>query len=177
MNSSSIQYTILSMIIGIHLLLLLLLLSSIILPSIRVWATEGLLSSQHLTNANIFDEIKYKFVAAAMCKGNNVTGTFNQNTGAANHHPISNVVYNARGDEIINSNSKLNKDCFFDQRINYSFHNNVESFNNIKGINNNTDSFNNNTGSFNNDKNLNENIGSLNNNKGSFNNFNNFNTK
>jgi hypothetical protein len=51
----------------------------------------------------------------------------------------------------------------------YSFHNNANSFNDIKGINNNTDSFNNNTGSFNNDKNLNENIGSLNNNKGAFN--------
>ena len=51
----------------------------------------------------------------------------------------------------------------------YSFHNNADSFNNNKGINNNTDSFNNNTGSFNNDKNLNENTGSLNNNKGSFN--------
>ena len=51
----------------------------------------------------------------------------------------------------------------------YSFHNNVGSFNDNKGINNDTDSFNNNTGSFNNDKNLKENIGSLNNNKGSFN--------
>ena len=103
MNSSSMQYTILWMIIGIYVSVLLLL-SSIILPSIRVWATEGLLSLQRVSSA---------------------------------------------------------------------FHNNVGSFNNIKGINNNTDSFNNNTGSFNNDKNLNENTGSLNNNKGAFN----FNTK
>src|SRR5919198_6575497 len=112
MNSSSMPYTILWMIIGIYVSVLLLL-SSIILPSIRVWATEGLLSLQRVSSA---------------------------------------------------------------------FHNNVGSFNNIKvnnikGINNNTDSFNNNTGSFNNDKNLNENTGSLNNNKGAFNNFNNFNTK
>ena len=55
------------------------------------------------------------------------------------------------------------------QHFSSPFHNNVESFNDIKGINNNTDSFNNNTGSFNNDKNLKENIGSLNNNKGAFN--------
>ena len=93
MNSSSMPYTILSVIIGIYLSVLLLSLSSIIIfPSIRVWATEG-----------------------------------------------------------------------------YSFHNNADSFNKNKGINNNTDSFNNNTGSFNNDKNLRDNIGSLNNNKGSFN--------
>src|SRR5919197_5014736 len=99
MNSSSMQYTILSVIIGIYVSVLLLL-SSIILPSIRVWATEGLLSLQHVSSA---------------------------------------------------------------------FHNNVGSFNDNKGINNDTDSFNNNTGSFNNDKNLNENTGSLNNNKGPFN--------
>jgi hypothetical protein len=103
MNSSSMQYTILSVIIGIYVSVLLLFSSIIILPSIRVWATEGLLSLQHVISST------------------------------------------------------------------YSFHNNVGSFNDINGINNNTDSFNNNTGSFNNDKNLKENIGSLNNNKGSFN--------
>jgi hypothetical protein len=91
MKSSSLPYTILVVIIGIYVSVSLLS-TNIILPSIRVWATEG-----------------------------------------------------------------------------YSFHNNADSFNNNKGINNNTDSFNNNTGSFNNDKNLKENIGSLNNNKGSFN--------
>ena len=95
------QYTILWMIIGIYVSVLLLL-SSIILPSIRVWATEGSLSQHVISSA-------------------------------------------------------------------YSFHNNVGSFNDINGINNNTDSFNNNTGSFNNDKNLKENIGSLNNNRGAFN--------
>jgi hypothetical protein len=101
-SSSSMQYTILSVIIGIYVSVLLLL-SSIILPSIRVWATEGLLSLQHVISSA------------------------------------------------------------------YSFHNNVGSFNDINGINNDTDSFNNNTGSFNNDKNLRDNVGSLNNNKGSFN--------
>ena len=90
------------MIIGIYVSVLLLLFSSIILPSIRVWATEGLFSQHVIISA-------------------------------------------------------------------YSFHNNVGSFNDINGINNNTDSFNNNTGSFNNDKNLKENIGSLNNNRGAFN--------
>src|SRR5919198_14213 len=102
MNSSSMSYTILWMIIGIYVSVLLLL-SSIILPSIKVWATEGLLSLQHVISSA------------------------------------------------------------------YSFHNNVGSFNDNKGINNDTDSFNNNTGSFNNDKNLKENTGSLNNNKGAFN--------
>jgi hypothetical protein len=85
MNSSSMSYTILSMIIGIFVsvLLLSLLSSIIILPSIRVWATEGLFS-QHVisstysfhNNVESFNDIKGV---------NNNTDSFNNNTGSFNN--------------------------------------------------------------------------------------------
>jgi hypothetical protein len=83
MNSSSMQYTILSMIIGIYVSVLLLS-SIIILPSIKVWATEGSLSSQHLisnaysfhNNVDSFNDIKGI---------NNNTDSFNNNTGSFNN--------------------------------------------------------------------------------------------
>jgi hypothetical protein len=149
-----------SVIIG--LIVLVLLLSGVLLPSITVLASGGVLS-QHLANDRIFDEIKYKFEAADVCKDNNLSGGFNQNIGVANH-PLDIIIHHMQRGEQINSKSKLNEDCFFHQRINYASYNNTASFNNIKGLGDNKGSFNNNTASFNNIKGLGDNKGSFNNN-------------